>query len=62
MRKSIVSQLQFDSGVALHAVGTIYADGNSAIQLVDAATREPVAKASVNMGIGLTNNVCFIKD
>ena len=62
MRKSIVSQLQFDSDVALHAVGTIYADGNSAIQLVDAATRMPVAKASTNLGDSLNFDECFIKD
>lgn len=62
MRKNIVSQLRFDSGVALHAIGTLYADGTSAIQLLDAATREPVAKASVNMGIGLRDGLVFIKD
>jgi len=62
MRKNIVSQLRFDSGVALHAVGTIYADGTSAIQLVDAATRMPVAKASVNMGVPIQSHMCFIKD
>lgn len=48
MRKSIVSQLKYYYD-PVHAIGTLYQDGTSAIQLVDAANGSPVAKASVNM-------------
>ena len=40
-----------------------YADnGNTAIELVDAETGEPISTATVNLGVKLPKNQAFIKD